>query len=260
MDGAADRIVGVPAGLHVAPTAAPAPFPHSIPSELRELQTGLAVRWMEGRPAEPSREWPRRTSLALKRIMDIAGATAGLILLAPLLLFVAAGICLSDRGPVFFRQTRIGRDGKTFEILKFRSMYVDHCDRSGTAAVMPGDHRITPIGAFIRRTSIDELPQLINVLSGDMSLVGPRPHVPHMRAAGLRYEELVPHYDFRHRMRPGLTGWAQCNGLRGPTIDRRRALQRVGHDFAYVQNFSLAMDLAILGRTLASELWGGRIS
>ncbi|KKB76089.1 exopolysaccharide biosynthesis protein [Devosia soli] len=186
--------------------------------------------------------------------MDVAGAAAGLLFLAPLLLIIAAWIKLTDKGPVFFRQSRVGLDGQSFEILKFRSMYVHLGDTTGVAQTVANDLRVTPIGAFIRKTSIDELPQLINVLRGDMSLVGPRPHVAGMQAAGMHYEDLVPHYGFRHRMRPGLTGWAQCQGLRGPTTDRTRALRRVGHDFAYVQNFSLWLDIKIIAKTIASEL------
>lgn len=133
-------------------------------------------------------------------------------------------------------------------------MYADRCDAAGIAQATANDNRVTRIGAFIRRTSVDELPQLINVLRGDMSLVGPRPHVPGMQAAGMDYQDLVPHYAFRQSMRPGLTGWAQCQGLRGPTTDQIRALRRIGHDFAYVQNFSLWLDARIVWKTLG-ELW-----
>jgi lipopolysaccharide/colanic/teichoic acid biosynthesis glycosyltransferase len=230
------------------------PWITSVPRELLRPQSGLAVRWTKGQPELPTSSISRKVQLAIKRAVDMAGAAAGLIFLAPLLLIVAAFIKFTDKGPVFFRQSRVGLDGRTFEILKFRSMYVDQCDTTGVAQTVANDSRVTPIGAFIRKTSIDELPQLINVLRGDMSLVGPRPHVAGMLAAGVQYEELVPHYGFRHTMRPGLTGWAQAQGLRGPTVERIKSLRRIGHDFAYVQNFSLWLDIKILAKTVASEL------
>jgi len=230
------------------------PWITSIPRELIRSQGGLDAQWVEGQPAEPKTGVARALSLGTKRAIDIAGSAAGLLFLAPLLLIIAAWIKLTDKGPVFFRQSRVGLDGQTFEIFKFRSMYTHLGDTTGVAQTVANDSRVTPIGAFIRKTSIDELPQLINVLRGDMSLVGPRPHVAGMLAAGMPYEDLVPHYNFRHRMRPGLTGWAQCQGLRGPTVDRSKALRRIGHDFAYVQNFSLWLDIKILAKTVASEL------
>lgn len=225
-----------------------------IPWALSRRQSGLRVFWQEDAPKPPVMNSRRRAALVAKRGLDIVGALIGLLVLAPLLAITAICVKLTDRGPVFFRQTRVGREGKAFEILKFRSMHWDRCDISGVAQTVAKDHRVTPIGSFIRRTSIDELPQLINVLTGDMSLVGPRPHVRGMLAAGIPYEKLVPQYDFRHEMRPGLTGWAQCNGLRGPTVDPNKALQRVGHDFAYIQNFSLWLDAKILLKTIATEL------
>ncbi|WP_244487085.1 sugar transferase [Devosia sp. Leaf420] len=226
----------------------------SVPRELTRTQNGLPVQWVDSAPAAPASSFSRSVSLIVKRLVDIAGAGAGLLFLAPLLIIVALLIKNTDKGPVFFRQSRVGLDGRVFQIMKFRSMYADRCDVSGISQTVADDKRVTPIGALIRKTSIDELPQLINVLRGDMSLVGPRPHVAGMLAGGMAYEDLVPHYGFRHHVRPGLTGWAQCQGLRGPTVDRSKALQRVGHDFAYVQNFSLWLDAKILVKTVASEL------
>ena len=225
-----------------------------IPYQLLRQQTGLPVRWQNGLLVRPDGGESRRRALVVKRCIDIAGALIGLLLLSPLFLAIALWIKLTDKGPIFFRQKRIGQNGRLFELLKFRSMHVERCDAAGLAQVTANDNRITHIGAFIRRTSIDELPQLLNVLRGDMALVGPRPHVSGMLAAGRDYQSLVPHYAFRHEMRPGLTGWAQCNGFRGPTTDRDKAMNRIGHDFAYVQNFSLCLDLRIVGRTIAGEL------
>ncbi len=225
-----------------------------IPPALTRPQNGLAVHWHEGQPVHPRVGIVRGVSLAIKRAIDIVGAAIGLVLLAPLFALVAVSIKRADSGPIFFQQARLGRDGKIFALLKFRSMYVERCDAAGLAQATANDNRITRIGAFIRRTSIDELPQLINVLCGDMSLVGPRPHVPFMQAAGMNYDELLPHYAFRQTMRPGLTGWAQCQGLRGPTTDQIKALKRVGHDFAYVQNFSLWLDAKIIWKTVGEVL------
>jgi lipopolysaccharide/colanic/teichoic acid biosynthesis glycosyltransferase len=136
-------------------------------------------------------------------------------------------------------------------------MYVDRCDDSGEQQTLAEDDRIMPIGHFIRRTSIDELPQLLNVLTGDMSVVGPRPHVAGQRAGGLPYREVVPYYEKRHSMLPGLTGWAQANGFRGSTIDIKHAVARVDHDIAYIQNFSFWLDLKIVIRTAAREFITG---
>lgn len=199
----------------------------------------------------------RPAHLAAKRLVDILGAGFGLLLLSPLLIAVAAIIKLTSVGPVFFRQERTGLDNKPFQILKFRSMYTDRCDISGVAQTVADDPRITPIGRIIRKTNIDELPQLINVLLGDMSLVGPRPHVPGMLAAGVRYEELVPGYERRHAMRPGITGLAQASGLRGPTTEVEPSVMRVVRDIEYIHNFSIWLDIRILFRTLINEIVRG---
>jgi len=225
-----------------------------IPRTLTRPQSGLAVHWHNGRAVSPEATLSRSISLTVKRSIDILASAFGLLLLSPLFLLIALWIKRTDNGPVFFRQWRLGRDGKVFALLKFRSMYADRCDAAGIHQATANDNRVTRIGAFIRRTSVDELPQLLNVLVGDMSLVGPRPHVPGMQAAGMDYDDLVPHYVFRQSMRPGLTGWAQCQGLRGPTTDQIKALKRIGHDFAYVQNFSLWLDAKIVWKTFG-EVW-----
>lgn len=217
------------------------PFGGSI---LDGLDTEVAVNW-------------RSAHLAVKRLLDILGAGFGLILLSPLLLAVAAIIKLTSAGPVFFRQARTGLDNKPFQIYKFRSMYTDRGDASGVAQTVAGDSRVTPIGRIIRKTSIDELPQLINVLFGDMSLVGPRPHVPGMKAAGVLYEELVPGYERRHAMRPGITGLAQSIGLRGPTTEVEPSVMRVVKDIEYIRDFSIWLDIRILFRTVINEIVRG---
>lgn len=193
----------------------------------------------------------------MKRLLDVILAGLGLFALLPLLVIVAVLIKLESPGPVFFRQKREGLNGKLFSVYKFRSMRTELGDATGVAQTVSGDPRVTPIGRFLRRTSIDELPQLINVLLGDMSLVGPRPHVPGMLAGGMQYRELVSYYDERHRVRPGITGWAQVNGLRGSTVDRRVATARIDYDIAYIENWSLGLDLKILFLTVWRELTRG---
>jgi lipopolysaccharide/colanic/teichoic acid biosynthesis glycosyltransferase len=157
-----------------------------------------------------------------------------------------------------FTQTRWGKDRKAIKIYKFRSMYSDIGDRSGIAQTVEDDPRITRVGRIIRKLNIDELPQLLNVLKGDMSLVGPRCHAIGMLAAGVPYEELVPEYHLRHRVRPGITGLAQMRGLRGPTVKASKARARIACDLFYISNFSIWLDLAIIIGTLRSEFKGGK--
>ncbi|MCV9966019.1 sugar transferase [Pararhizobium sp. BT-229] len=195
--------------------------------------------------------------LALKRFIDISGSLFGLLVLAPVILCIAVLIKMESKGPVFFRQLRTGLNEAPFEILKFRSMYTDLCDLSGVRQTVDNDPRITPLGRVLRKTNLDELPQLWNVLIGDMSLVGPRPHVPDMLAAGRSYNELVQGYEYRHLMRPGLTGLAQARGLRGPTGHRWMAIRRIVCDVEYVRQFSLLLDIKIIIRTVINELKGG---
>ncbi len=199
----------------------------------------------------------RQARLAGKRVFDIVAASLGVAFLAPLLIFVAIAIATTSKGPVLFRQRREGINGRSFEAFKFRSMILDQCDPTGVQQTTKDDARITAVGAFIRRTSIDELPQLFNVIRGDMSLVGPRPHVSGMIAGGMPYRALVPYYDARLAMRPGITGWAQASGLRGPTMDAGLARKRIDHDIAYIQNFSLWLDCKILAKTVVREFLTG---
>ena len=221
------------------------------------LQSGLPLTMRAGEPLAVEISLSRRARLKLKRAMDVVFAGLALVGLLPLLLLVALIIKLTSPGPALFRQAREGLNGKPFGIYKFRSMDMAACDQSGVVQTVEGDARVTPFGKLLRRTSIDELPQLLNVLQGDMSLVGPRPHVAGMRAGGMAYRDLVPYYDLRLDMVPGLTGWAQVNGLRGPTVDATRARARVDHDIAYIQNFSLWLDLRIMVMTVAREFLRG---
>lgn len=218
-------------------------------------QSGLPLRMAGAVPAVSGR--PTVMQGIIKRSFDIMASAAALILLAPLLVIVAVIIKATSRGTVLFTQEREGLNGRTFHALKFRSMRTEDCDPSGVAQTVAGDPRITAIGRLIRRTSIDELPQLINVLRGDMSLVGPRPHVPGMLAGGMLYKSLVPYYDYRLQVLPGLTGWAQANGLRGPTDEGDVARARIDHDAAYIQNYSFWLDIKIMLLTIRHEFVGG---
>jgi len=198
----------------------------------------------------------RTFAFAAKRVFDVTVAAALIVLLSPLLLAIAAAVKLSSRGPVLFVQRRWGRGNVPFDLYKFRSMYVDLEDRSGIAHTVKDDPRVTAVGRFIRRTSLDELPQLFNVLKGDMSLVGPRAHVLGMHAAGVRYEDLVPEYFARHAVRPGITGLAQIRGLRGEVADSAHARARVASDLEYIRSFSVWTDLKILILTIPAVLTG----
>jgi len=200
---------------------------------------------LEFAPADRGVRSPR-LDLAAKRALDVVLASIFSIALLPLFAFVALTIWLDSGGPVLFRQTRLGLNGKPFDIIKFRTMTVlENGDR--VVQARRNDPRVTRVGRFLRNISIDELPQLINVLKGEMSLVGPRPHA---RAHDEYYAVRIDQYMRRQAMKPGITGWAQVNGFRGetPTIDSM--LERVDCDLWYVDHFSLALDLEVLVRTL----------
>ena len=190
----------------------------------------------------------------VKRVEDVVIAGFCLLFALPLLLVIALSIKLDSRGPVLFRQRRLGANNLPFELLKFRSMYVEQTDPLGQQLTRAGDPRITRVGRFLRMTSLDELPQLINVLSGEMSLVGPRPHPLAASAAGISYARAITAYPIRHRVKPGITGWAQVNGWRGETTTIDQIRRRVEHDLYYVENWSLGFDLLILGRTIFAVL------
>ncbi|WP_262296001.1 exopolysaccharide biosynthesis polyprenyl glycosylphosphotransferase [Microvirga sesbaniae] len=198
----------------------------------------------------------RKADLAgiAKRIMDIAGAAVALILLAPLMILTAFAIKAETRGPIFFRQTRTGLDQQPFQIWKFRSMHSDLADYGGAQQTSVNDARVTRVGRIIRKLSIDELPQLFNVVLGDMALVGPRPHALDTKVVGKRLEVAVPTYPLRHRVKPGLTGWAQVNGLRGELDELWKAERRVAYDLHYIDNWSLALDIRILVMTVCLVL------
>ncbi len=186
-----------------------------------------------------------------KRLFDLCVAGGALLALSPLLLFVAAWIKLEDRGPIFFIQRRMGRGNQFFNMIKFRSMKVEKNDADGAQSTSRDDDRVTKIGAFIRKTSIDELPQLINVLRGDMSIVGPRPPALGSRANSKLFWEVDAQYWRRHCLKPGLTGLAQVRGHRGATEQEKDLTDRLQSDLEYVANWSLRHDLAIMFQTVA---------
>jgi Undecaprenyl-phosphate glucose phosphotransferase len=191
---------------------------------------------------KPIRDWD---SVA-KRCFDIFFALVALALLWPVMLATAIAIKLSSKGPIFFMQKRHGFNNEIINIFKFRSMYSDMGDPTGRAAVTKGDPRVTPVGRFIRKSSIDELPQLFNVLKGDLSLVGPRPHAVLAQARDRAFGDVVEGYFARHRVKPGVTGWAQINGWRGEVDNDDKIKFRTAYDLYYIENWSLWFDLKIL--------------
>jgi Undecaprenyl-phosphate glucose phosphotransferase len=192
---------------------------------------------------------------ALKGIIDrVAGCTL-LVLLSPLLLLTAIAIKLDSKGPVLFRQPRIGYNNAVFMMYKFRSMYDHAADRMAQRQTTRNDSRVTRVGRLIRRLSIDELPQLLNVMRGEMSVVGPRPHAPGTNIEGLLLEHVAAGYPLRHRVLPGITGWAQINGSRGMLSSPEQIRQRVKLDLEYIDRWSLSLDLKIIWLTAMREIW-----
>ncbi len=220
--------------------------PIRIYPDLFQLMTDrLTITELGGLPLLSLRDVPMRGwKRAAKRAMDIVGAGVGLILLSPFLLMIAILIKLDSPGPVFYVQERMGLDARPFWIIKFRTMRTSPEDK-GYGWTVPNDPRRTRIGAWLRRLNIDELPQLINVLIGDMSLVGPRPEQPYYVE---QFRRSIPRYMERHREKAGITGWAQVNGLRGDTS----IAERTKYDLWYIENWSLLLDIKILIRTLVN--------
>jgi exopolysaccharide biosynthesis polyprenyl glycosylphosphotransferase len=188
--------------------------------------------------------------VVIKWLFDkIVGAVA-LICAAPIMLLIAFAIKFDSKGPVFFKQRRHGFNNEFFDIYKFRSMYVEHSDAMASKVVVRNDPRVTRVGRFIRKTSLDELPQLFNVVfTGNMSLVGPRPHAIHGKVEEQLFGEAVDGYFARHRVKPGITGWAQINGWRGEPDSKEKIERRVEHDLYYIDNWSILFDLYIVART-----------
>lgn len=219
--------------VRIVPDVHPRYMPHSM--ELGQL---------DGMPVMSIRENPLAgVGGAFKRTVDLVGALVGLAVFAPFMLVIAAMVGLSGPGPIIFRQRRVSLGGEEFRILKFRTMFHAEDESGGAAWTTRDDPRVTPFGRFLRRTSLDELPQLFNVLAGEMSLVGPRPERPELIA---RFREDWRGYMLRQHVKAGMTGWAQVNGLRGDTSLKKR----LQHDLFYVRNWSLGFDLKILWLTV----------
>ena len=192
---------------------------------------------------KPIADW----DVVMKWLFDKIVGTLALIVALPVMLVVAIAIKLDSRGPVLFKQKRYGFNNELIEIYKFRSMYADQADAERRKLVTHDDPRVTRVGRFIRKTSLDELPQLFNVVfAGNLSLVGPRPHAVHAKAANRLYDEAVDGYFARHRVKPGMTGWAQIHGWRGETDSQEKIQRRVEHDLYYIENWSILLDIYIL--------------
>jgi Undecaprenyl-phosphate glucose phosphotransferase len=235
-----------------------------IPADIRISAAGSPLRlaprvysYLGGVPlleafARPLSGW----NGLVKDVFDRVVAAALLVLLAPVLAGVALAVRLDSPGPVLFRQPRYGFNNQLIDVLKFRSMYHGDSDRHARRLVTRQDPRVTRVGRFIRRASLDELPQLINVVKGELSLVGPRPHAVMASAADTLYDDVVEGYLARHRVKPGVTGWAQINGWRGETDTTEKLERRVEHDLYYIENWSLWLDVKILLRTPVALLSG----
>ncbi len=192
--------------------------------------------------------------LLQKSVFDRCLAAVLVVIVAPLLGLIALAIRLDSPGPVLFCQPRDGLNGAMFSVFKFRTMFHHLADLKADRQTTRGDLRITRVGGLLRRFSLDEVPQLLNVLRGDMSLVGPRPHAPNTKAGDVLFHEAVADYALRHRVKPGITGWAQVNGWRGETRTQQQIEQRVAHDLHYINNWSLLLDVCILALTLIREV------
>ena len=195
---------------------------------------------------KPIADW----DVVVKALFDRVIGALLLVVLSPVLVATAIAVRLDSRGPILFRQKRYGFNNELTEVFKFRSMYVEQGDASASRLVTRGDPRVTRVGRFIRKTSIDELPQLLNVVfKGNLSLVGPRPHALQAKAANRLYDQVVDGYFARHKVKPGITGWAQVNGWRGETDTSEKIERRVEHDLYYIENWSVFFDLRILALT-----------
>jgi exopolysaccharide biosynthesis polyprenyl glycosylphosphotransferase len=219
-----------------------------VPDLFRVMTSSMDVQSLEDIPLLGISRWPldHFWNRVLKRTEDIIGSLIGVIVTAPVVAVAAILVKRSSPGPAFFRQTRCGEHGRGFTLYKLRTMRLDAEEQSGPIFAVAGDPRTTRVGAWLRRLNIDELPQLWNVLRGDMSLVGPRPERPHFVE---KFKEDISHYMWRHVSKPGMTGWAQVNGLRGNTSIE----ERIKYDLYYLENWSLSLDFKIILRTLLAH-------
>lgn len=233
-----DSLQAIPANIHLSPEI--------VSGRLERAQFvpyfGLTALRVTQKPIEG---W----GYVLKWIEDKLIAVIAILLLSPVLLLVAIAIRLESKGPILFRQSRYGFNNKLIEVFKFRSMYHEKRDAHAEVQTVKHDSRVTRVGRLIRRTSLDELPQLFNVLRGEMSIVGPRPHAVRTKAAGRLFEDVVKEYAVRHKIKPGITGWAQVHGWRGETDTEEKIKKRVECDLYYIENWSIQLDIEIILRT-----------
>jgi Undecaprenyl-phosphate glucose phosphotransferase len=218
---------------------------HDLQKVLRLRRIGSQTMLQISEP--PLAGWDQ----VVKRVEDVIIATFALVILSPLMALTALALRLESRGPILFKQMRIGFNGELIQVWKFRSMRVDNTDADASRQTRKNDPRVTRVGRIIRQTSIDELPQFWNVLQGQMSVVGPRPHALKTSADGEALEAVVDRYASRHRVKPGITGWAQVNGARGELRSRDEVRKRVDYDLHYIENWSIFFDIKIILMTIA---------
>jgi Undecaprenyl-phosphate glucose phosphotransferase len=240
------RLLEILRKLHKMPveiSLAPDMVGFNVPAKDHEEFGGLPLLDVYGKPLTFGQT-------LVKNVFDRAAAALGIVALSPVLLAVAAAIKLDSQGPVLFRQNRYGFGDRVIGVYKFRTMKAETADANGEKQTEVDDPRITRIGNFLRKSSLDELPQLFNVLRGELSLVGPRPHAVSMTVKQRRNEDIVPDYALRHHVKPGITGWAQVNGRHGPVDTERHLHERVAYDLDYINRWSLWFDIKIIVRTL----------
>jgi len=212
---------------------------YEFPNQKRAFLNGVPVIQIESVPISG---WGGLIKLMEDKILSFLL----LLTLSPVMILIAIAIRFDSPGPIIFRQSRYGFNNVLFEVWKFRTMYHHLRDEQGVTSTARNDDRVTKVGAFLRRSSLDELPQLFNVLFGNMSIVGPRPHATKSKAAGRLFEEVVAEYAVRHKVKPGMTGWAQVNGWRGETPNEEDIQKRIEHDLCYIENWSVWFDFKIL--------------
>jgi Undecaprenyl-phosphate glucose phosphotransferase len=249
---AEDSLLGICNQLRCLPVdvrLAPGPIGYRLLSRQVSHLAQLPLLHVADRPLD---DWDR----VLKWLEDRIFASLILLLIALPMALIGLAITLDSPGPVLFRQKRRGFNGRLIEVLKFRTMRTDHCDEHGVVSTQLNDARLTRLGAFLRRTSLDELPQFINVLRGEMSVVGPRPHATQTTAGDKLLEEIVAEYHLRHKVKPGITGWAQVNGWRGTMDTVEQLRKRIEFDIYYLDNWSLMFDLKIIALTMLRGFTG----
>lgn len=223
------------------------------PADAAPARSADIVRFPDAFPQQGA---ARQTSLSYKRSLDVVVGGLALIALSVPMALIAVLVRVTSRGPAIFVQPRAGLNGTPFTCYKFRTMYVDQQDVSGLKHTVENDPRVTPLGRVLRKLSLDELPQLFNVLMGDMSIVGPRAHAVGMLALGVPYNVLVKDYDRRHLVRPGMTGLAQVRGFRGEVCDEAHARGRIAADLEYIGKASLWLDLKLMALTIPAVMSG----